>query len=196
MPRNPLNEEPDLQTPDVDNVVGGATEQSSHFKESGSAETNQPQPSSASSPFQQARRVLNKRVLAASGMGMIPSPALDLAAITIIQLELIKSLAEIYQVPFRRDWGKSVLAGLTAGAAPLIVAPALGSLLKMIPVIGLPAGALSVSGAGAAMTYAVGRVFIMHFESGGTLLDFDPRSMRKYFRDEFANAHQAESKET
>ena len=30
-------------------------------------------------------------------------------------------------------------------------------------------------------TYAIGGVFMQHFESGGTLLDFEPKKMREYF---------------
>jgi hypothetical protein len=39
-----------------------------------------------------------------------------------------------------------------------------------------------------AMTKAVGGVFIMHFESGGTLLTFDPKAFREYFIKEFKAA--------
>jgi hypothetical protein len=41
---------------------------------------------------------------------------------------------------------------------------------------------------GAAATYAVGQVFIQHFESGGTFLDFDPDKVREHFRQEFDRA--------
>jgi hypothetical protein len=33
----------------------------------------------------------------------------------------------------------------------------------------------------AAFTYAVGKVFLQHFASGGTFLDFDPKTVREYF---------------
>ena len=35
---------------------------------------------------------------------------------------------------------------------------------------------------GAASTYAVGQIFIQHFESGGTLLTFDPERVRAHYR--------------
>jgi hypothetical protein len=38
--------------------------------------------------------------------------------------------------------------------------------------------------AGAA-TYAIGKVFIQHFEAGGTLLDFEPAKVREHFRQQF-----------
>ena len=39
-----------------------------------------------------------------------------------------------------------------------------------------------------ALTMAVGNTFIMHFESGGTLLNFDPKGFQEYFLKEFQEA--------
>jgi membrane protein YqaA with SNARE-associated domain len=39
---------------------------------------------------------------------------------------------------------------------------------------------------GGATTYAIGSVFAQHFESGGTLLDFDAKKMRSYFSNKLA----------
>ena len=38
--------------------------------------------------------------------------------------------------------------------------------------------------AAGASTYAVGQVFIQHFESGGTFLDFDPDKVKAYFAEQ------------
>jgi len=37
----------------------------------------------------------------------------------------------------------------------------------------------------AASTWATGKVFIRHFESGGTFLDFDPGKARAYYAEQF-----------
>src|SRR5271169_5928031 len=37
----------------------------------------------------------------------------------------------------------------------------------------------------AAFTYAVGKVFVQHFASGDTFLDFDPKTVREYFARRF-----------
>jgi hypothetical protein len=47
------------------------------------------------------------------------------------------------------------------------------------------AGGISVAALSFATTYAVGNLFIQHFESGGTLLDFDPAKTREYFATQF-----------
>ena len=36
-----------------------------------------------------------------------------------------------------------------------------------------------------ATTYAVGKVFIQHFESGGTFLNFNPDSVKEYYETMF-----------
>ncbi len=36
-----------------------------------------------------------------------------------------------------------------------------------------------------ASTWALGKVFIQHFESGGTFLDFKPEEVKEYFKAQF-----------
>ena len=43
-----------------------------------------------------------------------------------------------------------------------------------------------------ASTWAMGKVFTQHFATGGTLLDFDPDTMREHFKTEMA-AHTSAS---
>ena len=61
------------------------------------------------------------------------------------------------------------------------MAPGLASLIKVIPLIGQTTGVLTMSVVGGASTYAVGKIFIQHFEAGGTFLDFNPEKVKDYF---------------
>ena len=36
-----------------------------------------------------------------------------------------------------------------------------------------------------AITYATGKIFTSHFEAGGTLLDFNPDTMKEYYKELF-----------
>jgi hypothetical protein len=47
------------------------------------------------------------------------------------------------------------------------------------------AGSGSVAVISGAIAYAVGQVFIRHFEQGGTLEDFDSASAKEYFSEQF-----------
>lgn len=188
MPNNPLEEDLGESQPEFDSVLGGGQNESVVSSESEDGTAEETSTRAREDRASQASRALKRRVLAASGAGLIPSPLIDLAAITSIQLELIKALADIYGIQYRQSLGKSLLASLAGGILPILTASALGSFFKAMPIVGIPAGALSVSAMGAATTYAVGRVFIMHFESGGTLLDFNPEAMRVHFRREYTEA--------
>ena len=65
---------------------------------------------------------------------------------------------------------------------PTSTAMTLASLAKAVPGLGTATtGVITVSVLGGATTYALGSVFVQHFESGGTLLDFDAKKMRAYF---------------
>ncbi len=64
------------------------------------------------------------------------------------------------------------------------------SLIKCIPFLGLAGGMLTMSITAAASTYAVGKVFIQHFASGGTFLSFDPEKVREYYQEMFKEGGQ------
>ncbi len=63
-------------------------------------------------------------------------------------------------------------------------------LLKLIPGLGQMAGTAALSNLGAAFTYANGKVFMEHFESGGTMGDFRAKAYREQFRLEFRRGQQ------
>jgi uncharacterized protein (DUF697 family) len=64
------------------------------------------------------------------------------------------------------------------------------SVVKFVPVVGSLAGMITEPAIAAAATYALGKVFIQHFESGGTLLDFNIRTQRHQYEQHFAAAQQ------
>jgi uncharacterized protein (DUF697 family) len=55
-------------------------------------------------------------------------------------------------------------------------------MLKFVPVVGTLAAAFVMPVLSAGATYAIGKAFIQHFESGGTLLDFNPPDYREFVR--------------
>ena len=57
-----------------------------------------------------------------------------------------------------------------------------GSLIKGVPGIGSVVGALTMPVYSAGATYVIGRVFMKHFASGGTLLDFNPPDYREFLK--------------
>jgi uncharacterized protein (DUF697 family) len=129
----------------------------------------------------QASNLIKKHVIVVMGASLIPIPLFDLVALTSVQLKMLHSVAKLYEVPFSKNLGKSSIASLLGGVMPTSTAMTLASLAKAVPGLGTATGMITVSVLGGATTYAIGSVFVQHFESGGTLLDFDPKKMREYF---------------
>lgn len=133
----------------------------------------------------QARATVKKYMYWSMGAGLIPIPVVDLAAVTGIQLKMIAELAKQYGLSFSHDTGKALLGSLVGGAVPAAAGPTAISMAKGLPLIGQAAGAAAMPAVAGASTYAVGKVFIQHFESGGTFLDFDPEAVRQHYAQEF-----------
>jgi uncharacterized protein (DUF697 family) len=112
------------------------------------------------------------------GAGLIPIPALDVAAVMAIQLNMVAELAHEHRQEFSREIGRAFVASLVCGSLPTALAGPFARLIKAIPLIGQTAGVLAMPALAGASTYAVGKVFVQHFESGGTFRDFDPDAAR------------------
>jgi uncharacterized protein (DUF697 family) len=138
-----------------------------------------------------AEKTIKKYMYWSVGAGLIPVPLVDLAAVTGIQLKMIADLAKQYNTKFSKQSTKAILSSLVGGGVTAEGGPIAASLVKGIPLIGQTAGALTMPAVAGASTYAIGKVFVAHFESGGTLLDFDPDKMRAYYADELHKSKKA-----
>ncbi len=135
------------------------------------------------------------------GAGLIPVPFIDLVAISGVQLKMLAQLSKIYGIEFNENAGKALISSLLGYLVPKgLAGGTLGSLLKSIPVVGPIMGLPSLVVFCGATTYALGRIFMQHFASGGTFLTFDPAKVKEHFEREFqegcklAEAMQAENK--
>ncbi|MDM8536540.1 DUF697 domain-containing protein [Desulfobacterales bacterium HSG17] len=133
-----------------------------------------------------ADKLIRHHVYVSLGVGLIPIPFLDFAGVAGIQLNLMRKLAQLYNIPFSRDMVKNIIGALIGGAFPASAGPLVAfSVAKMVPGIGQTLGAVSASGVSGACTYAIGRVFNRHFAEGGTFLSFDPEKARAFYEEMF-----------
>ncbi len=147
--------------------------------------TTAPEVSTAGSASLAAARIVNGSMLMAAGAGAIPLPLWDTAAVAAVQIKMLVDLSALYEVPFKQNLGQNALAALVGSLAPgMIARGTLGSYLKTIPGIGSVLGAVIQPAFSAAVTYAIGRVFIQHYESGGTLLSFRAAEFKGIFTEE------------
>lgn len=134
---------------------------------------------------ERVRKIAKHHILASMGIGLIPIPLVDLAALTGIQLNMIRKLCKEYDVPFKEDRGKSIVTSLLGGLLSTEIGASLSSLIKCVPIIGQTVGAATMPVVAGASTYAIHVVFVKHFEEGGTILDLDPAKMKSFFSEQF-----------
>ena len=128
-----------------------------------------------------AAKIVTRYVLYSMGSGLIPAPLVDVGVLSAVQLKMLAVLSRHYGVHFSRNIGKSAIATLVGFvSANSLRRSILTSLIKTVPVVGA-AGIISMPIYSGAITYAIGKIFIQHFESGGTFLTFKPYKVKKYF---------------
>ncbi len=128
-----------------------------------------------------AESLVNKYMLGSLAVGAIPIPLVDMAALTGLQLKMLHHLADLYGIEFSKERSKVLIASLLGAGIPLSFSRDLARLVKGVPVYGTATSIVSMSILGSTATYAIGKIFIQHFESGGTFLTFDPQKVRDYY---------------
>lgn len=114
--------------------------------------------------------------------GLIPVPIVDVAAIGGVQIRMLGKISEVYGVPFSANRGKALIAGLVGSMIPVSSAIGAASIIKSVPLVGSVVSAFAMPALSAGATYAIGMVFIQHFATGGTLLDFNPGDYRDFIK--------------
>ena len=134
-----------------------------------------------SEKLEKSKKIIQTHVMWSMGAGAVPVPILDIAAVTAVQLDMLKQLSKIYEVDYSESSGKSIISALAGTTLARIGA----SLIKGIPFLGQIIGGFSMSILSGAATYAIGQVFMTHFETGGTLFNFDMKFGKQKFDEEF-----------
>ena len=114
--------------------------------------------------------------------GFIPMPIVDVLAIGGLQIQMLRRLSQIYGVPFSENSGKALIASLAGTMIPTSSGIGAASTMKFVPVLGTLTAGFVLPALSAGATYAIGRAFIQHFETGGTLLDFNVPDYREFVR--------------
>jgi uncharacterized protein (DUF697 family) len=130
----------------------------------------------------EADEVVAGHMFMALAVGLIPVPVADVAALMAIQVRMVANLADLYGVEFSQEVGHSLIGSLLgAGGSTLAASTVRRLLVRLVPIGGWLAGAVSGSAFAGASTFAVGRVFTDHFARGGTVESFDPDQARDYY---------------
>jgi len=138
---------------------------------------------------EQAEALVRRNVLWSVGVGVVPLPLFDIVGITAVEVKMLRQLANLYDIPFREGLAKKIIGSLLLSIGGVSIGAAVGvSLLKFVPIVGAAFGTVSIPIVAGAITHSLGKIFIKHFEAGGTFLDFETDKMREFFREEFDKA--------
>ena len=118
----------------------------------------------------------------AAGVGILPGGLLNFGAILAVQVTMVWKIANTFGHREGKDRIRGLILSLAGSALPTGVGAGVAYSVAAIPAAtaGLVLGFVVTPVLAYALTQAVGNAFIMHFESGGTLLTFDPNAFRDH----------------
>lgn len=137
-----------------------------------------------------AEKIINAHIVWAIGAGLVPIPLVDIAAVTGIQLDMLKQLSTLYGVSYSESEGKVWLSALTGSLAARLTA----NVIKLIPGIGSIIGGVSMSAMSGASTYALGQVAVGHFEGSGTLSSINLDAAKQAYEEELEKGKRVAAK--
>jgi len=131
---------------------------------------------------QVASKLVDRFAIWSGVAGLVPLPVVDVLAVGGLQLQMLRRLSQIYSVEFSENRGKALIAALAGCMIPATSGMGAASALKAVPVLNILAAGFVMPVLSAGATFAIGKAFIQHFESGGTLLDFNPPDYREFVK--------------
>jgi uncharacterized protein (DUF697 family) len=138
--------------------------------------------SETESRSEQATKLVDRFAIWSGVAGLVPIPVVDLLAVGGLQVQMLRRLSQIYDVEFSANRGKAIIAALAGTMIPATSGMGAASALKTVPLLGMLAGGFVMPALSAGASFAIGKAFIQHFESGGTLLDFNPPDYREFVK--------------
>jgi len=135
-----------------------------------------------SARLEMASKLVDRFAMWGGVAGLVPVPIVDVAAVAGIQVQMLRRLSQIYNVPFSENSGKALIAALAGTMIPATSGIGAASMLKSVPILGTIASGFVMPALAAGATFAIGKAFVQHFESGGTMLDFNPPDYREFIK--------------
>jgi uncharacterized protein (DUF697 family) len=150
-----------------------------------STESHETGQATAETPEQRhetAAKLVDRFAVWSGVAGLIPLPFVDVLAVGGLQLQMLRRVSQLYDVQFSENRGKALIASIAGTMIPVTSGMGAASALKSVPILGMVASAFVMPVLSAGATYAIGKAFIQHFESGGTLLDFNPPDYKEFIK--------------
>jgi uncharacterized protein (DUF697 family) len=134
-------------------------------------------------------QIVYRYMAASAGAALIPVVPLDVVVLAGIHVSLIKRLCDHYDVAFSEHTARNLLIAVVGSIIPGAIGSVMGrKILGMMPTATGVLGWTLMSASSAVFSYGIGKLFIHHFEAGGTLLSFDPDRLHHAFFRHHAHA--------
>lgn len=117
--------------------------------------------------------------------GFIPVEFVDTVAISGVQLKMVHDLCKIYDVPFKKESAIAITGALVGGSITTLASQRIGAnLISKIPYVGGILSGITQPVLAYGSTYALGLVFISHFEKEGSLHNFNIEAAKVLFKEQ------------
>lgn len=159
-------------------------------KQQEGAETAEAATPSATDAVTESLQIVSLHSKIAAGVGLLPGGILNFVGVLAVQVPMVWRIARKFGHNVTKEQVRGVLVSLFTSVIPGLVGHGAGMAIASIPamIAGTVVYFVATPILAYALTRAVGNMFIMHFESGGTLLTFDPKAFTEYFVNEFKKA--------
>jgi len=118
----------------------------------------------------EAMKIVNKYVLLSGGTGLIPVPFFDQVAIGVLLAKMLSDLCQLYGAKFSDNKIEAIVSSVLGGAHSDWITTYIGKYLyKIAPGINMVGSVITRPLVSAAITYVIGKNFVIHFESGSML---------------------------
>jgi uncharacterized protein (DUF697 family) len=134
-----------------------------------------------------ADTIVEDHTAVAMAASLVPIPLVEFAVVSAVHLKMVERLANLYQVDFPPERAKTIVASLiTAYFSTYLGLIAVNRISKFVPGLGSLVSTVTMPAVAGTVTFAMGRVFVRHFKSGGTIPNLDLDVARTDFLQEVA----------
>jgi uncharacterized protein (DUF697 family) len=137
----------------------------------------------------EAAKIISSGVKWSAASAVIPVTGLDLLGIAAVQVNMVGDLSNLYGTSLQKESIRGIVSALIGTLLPSTASQAVvSSSAKWLPGYGTIVGIVSLGAFASAATYAIGKIFVKHFEGGGTLANFSAEAVKDDLRKEFKKA--------
>ena len=126
-----------------------------------------------------AQRIIEDFTLAATLTTFSPTALINGMVSSLTILYMVEQLSELYNIPYSEQLGKGLIAAVILGIHSSWTT---FLMTKVAPFVGLFAAGAPSALLNGALTYAIGKTLVDHYETGGTLRNFDPQHAHVYWQ--------------